>query len=179
MCSRASPFLVERQICLSGDHRFQNFFPFKPFIAARGQPECQPDASIHARAMHTSSQSTCSSRDPPYPYKVSSRVSNISSGDPIFMLELVLELCRCTYVTKCGVSAPPPPPPLRCTSHSNLPTCKWNDQIPSVEFLGIQKWRISRIYFKNINLSGDLRRCKRKTPTANIWFKNYVRYYSF
>ena len=90
--SRASPFLVASQIldfCHSGDHPFQNFFPFKPLLlnftlTKCCQPECQPD--IHARAMHAQVHvhylvPETPPPPPNYSNKVSSRVSNINSVD--------------------------------------------------------------------------------------------------
>ena len=80
--SRASPFLVERQILLFVLPLRRPPFsklPFKPFIAALGQPVvlCSQTRPLHPWATHAHFHNTVSrSRDPPpYLYKVSSMQS--------------------------------------------------------------------------------------------------------
>ena len=119
--------------CRSGDHHFQNFFNFNPFIASHGQ--LSPNVQQHPwpfwrYAFSRSKQiklvpeiriftlKTAQARSgaPPPPFSSSKRLKLVpeptfsrSTGSP-FRSPCPFSLCRGTYLPKFGVSSPPPPP---------------------------------------------------------------------
>ena len=109
-------------------------------VQRRPWPARVPARRVHPWETHACTFTICS-RDPPYPYYVSSGVSNISSGHPISTIELVSEtpiftlelvrspppphfsisICCGTYTYQNVGWVPPPPPPMRQSSF-NLQT---------------------------------------------------------
>ena len=119
--------------CRSGDHHFQNFFNFNPFIASHGRlsPNAKysvsgrsGDAHFHAQNGSSSFRSPSFSRSKrlklvPEPRIFKLKTAQARSGAPHFHARpgarsgalAHFSLCRGTYLPKFGVSTPPPPPP--------------------------------------------------------------------
>ena len=121
--------------CRSGDHHFQNFFNFNPFIASHGRlspntkrsaaprvssrPERQSDASWQFRRLTFS----CSKRIKlvPEPRIFKLKTAKARSGAPHLharpgarsgaRAHFASCSATCTGLPKFGVSTPPPPPP--------------------------------------------------------------------
>ena len=117
--------------CRSGDHHFQNFFNFNPFIASHGRlspnakrsaaprvssrPERQPDASWQFRRLAFSRSKRIKLVPEPRIFKL--KTAQARSGAPHFHARpgarsgarAHFSLCRGTYLPKFGVSTPPPP----------------------------------------------------------------------
>ena len=145
--SGASPFYIFGGFCRSGDHHFQNFFNFNPFIASHGRLSPNAERSAAPRVSQTrpgssgdwhfhAQNGSSSFRSPvfssstrlklvPEPRIFKLKRLKLVPEPRIFTLdwELVPEplpifsLCRGKYLPKFGVSTPPPPPPPG-TSHS-------------------------------------------------------------
>ena len=118
--------------CRSGDHHFQNFFNFNPFIASHGRlspnakrsaaaaprvsnrPERQPDASWQFRRLAFSRSKRIKLVPEPRIFKL--KTAQARSGAPRFHARpgarsgarAHFSLCRGTYLPKFGVSTPPP-----------------------------------------------------------------------
>ena len=109
--------------CRSRDDRFWNFFPFKPFIAARGQPECHGSQTRPSMGNACAfSQYLVPETPPPPPLSLQSNFHGVQykSGDPIFTLKLVPEPQNFHFAVAHNYqyvgwvpSTPPPPPPGR------------------------------------------------------------------
>ena len=117
--------------CRSGDHHFQNFFNFNPFIASHGRlspnakrstaprvssrPERQPDASWQFRSVAFSRSKQIKLVPEPRIFKL--KTAQARSGAPHFHVRpgarsgawAHFSLCRGTYLPKFGVSTSPPP----------------------------------------------------------------------
>ena len=78
--------------CRSGDHHFQNFFNFNPFIASHGRLSPNAKRSAAPRVSGRSGDSHFHAR----PGARSGALAHFS-------------LCRGTYLPRFGVSTPPPP----------------------------------------------------------------------
>ena len=122
-----------RGFCRSGDHNFQNFFNFNPFIASHGRlspnaarsaaprvssrPERQPGASWQFRRLAFSRSKRIKLVPEPRIFKL--KTAQARSGAPHFHARpgarsgarAHFSLCRGTYLPKFGVSTPPPPNP--------------------------------------------------------------------
>ena len=120
--------------CRSGDHHFQNFFNFNPFIASHGwlspnamrsaaprvssRPERQPDASRQFRRLRIFTLKTDQARSGAPHFQAQNGSSSFrspafsrSTGSSFRSPGPFCNLPRHIYLPKFGVSTPPPPPP--------------------------------------------------------------------
>ena len=113
--SGASPFYI---FCRIGDHNFQNFFNFNPFIASHGQLSRQR-RGLARRVLAVPETPIFTLKRfklVPEPRIFKLKTAQARSGAPHFHAQLGarsgalahFSFCRGTYLPKLGVSTPPP-----------------------------------------------------------------------